>query len=61
MLCGGIFDAIPTAIPSAPFTSKFGTLDGGEKVAAVARVADKGDDTDGDEGEESPGPEESIH
>jgi DNA gyrase subunit A len=36
-------------------------LDEGEKVAAVARVADKGDDTDGDEGEESPGPEESIH
>ena len=27
-LCGGIFVAIPTAIPSVPFKSKFGTLVG---------------------------------
>ncbi len=33
-------------------------LDEGEKVAAVARVADKGDE---EEGEDAPGPEESIH
>ncbi len=27
-LCGGIFVAIPTAIPEEPFTSKFGNLAG---------------------------------
>ena len=27
-LCGGIFVAIPTAIPVEPFTNKFGYLDG---------------------------------
>ena len=27
-LCGGIFVAIPTAIPDEPFTSKFGILVG---------------------------------
>ena len=27
-LCGGIFVAIPTAIPSEPFTSNVGTADG---------------------------------
>ncbi len=27
-LCGGMFVAIPTAIPDAPFTSRFGNLAG---------------------------------
>ena len=27
-LCGGIFVAIPTAIPEEPFTKRFGILDG---------------------------------
>ena len=27
-LCGGIFVAIPTAIPFAPFSNKFGSLAG---------------------------------
>ena len=27
-LCGGIFVAIPTAIPSEPFTRRFGNLEG---------------------------------
>ena len=27
-LCGNMFVAIPTAIPPAPFTSKFGYFDG---------------------------------
>ena len=35
-LCGGIFVAIPTAIPDEPFTNKFGTLVG--KTSGICSV-----------------------
>ena len=53
-LCGGMFVAMPTAMPPEPLTSRFGTRDG-RTVGSVLRVVEVRDEVDGllvDVGEE---------